>query len=61
MLRNPIKTISTINNVQERKLDQQNSRWMICIWHVSECDVRKDGILTNMVANSMLDCQAWNL
>lgn len=58
MLRKPINAISIINNVQERKLDQQNSRWMIYVWHVSVCNIRKDGILTNMVANNMLDCQA---
>jgi hypothetical protein len=39
MLRKPIKAISIINNVQERKLDQQNSRWMIYVWHISVCDL----------------------
>lgn len=58
MLRKPINAISIINNVQERKLDQQNSRWMIYVWNVSVCNIRRDGILTNMVANNMLDCQA---
>jgi hypothetical protein len=45
MLRKPIKAISIINNVQERKLDQQKRRWMIYVWHISVCDL---GTMGNM-------------